>query len=215
MNITDPRFDDYIKNISLDSQLSPKEQVVLRDMEQYARENHFPIIGPLVGRFLRQLTMSIKAERIFEMGSGYGYSALWFAGGMAENGRIICTEGSQENKIRALEYLKRAGYDTMVDFHTGDAREIILEYDGPFDIILNDIDKDQYPGAFDLAIPRLRNGGIFITDNVLWSGRIFDTDPDKTTRGILEFNRKLFEAKNLFSSIIPIRDGLGMAVKRQ
>ena len=214
MNITDPRIDRYMLNQSLEAQLAESDKV-LRDMEAYAQKHHFPIIGPLVGRFLRQLAIIAGAKNIFEMGSGFGYSAIWFAGGIAKGGKIICTEGSAANKDRAMGYFNRADCSDLVEFQVGDAREIIKNYSGPFDIILNDIDKEQYPEAFDLAIPRLRKGGIFITDNVLWSGRIFDDNPDEATKGILEFNRKLFESKAIFSSIIPIRDGLGIAVKRQ
>lgn len=94
MNITEPRFEKYMKDISLHSQLRSEDDIILREMEAYASENHFPIIGPLVGRFLRQLAIITKAESIFEMGSGYGYSAAWFAGGMKPGGKIICTEGS-------------------------------------------------------------------------------------------------------------------------
>jgi caffeoyl-CoA O-methyltransferase len=213
MNITEPRIDDYI--LGLISQTSPTEgeSEVLREMERYARENRFPIIRPLAGRFLRQLAIAANAKSVFEMGSGFGYSAMWFAGGLVEGGRIICTDGSHDNKRKALEYLKRAGYESLVEFRVGDARDIIKGFGGPFDIILNDIDKEQYPETIDLAIPRLRKGGVFITDNVLWSGRVLDEDPDEATRGVLEFNRRLFQSQEVLASIIPIRDGLGMAVK--
>ena len=132
---------------------------------------------------------------------------------MHEEGKIVCTEGSEDNRNLALTYLKKAGYENKVEFHVGDARNIIKEYSGPFDIILNDIDKEQYPDTLELAVPRLKKGGIFITDNVLWSGEVLDDDPDEPTKGIIEFNRLLFTSKNLFSSIIPLRDGLGMAIK--
>lgn len=207
MNIIEPKLNAYINEI-----LPPRDSVLL-EMEEYARENKFPIIGPQVGTFLSQLVRISGAKNIFEMGSGYGYSAYWFAQGTNDSGSIICTEGSVENKTRALYYLKRGGHDHVVDFRVGDARQIIKEFDGPFDIILNDIDKEQYPEAFDLALPRLRSGGIFISDNVLWSGRIVDGDQSESTKGILEFNRKLFNSRELLASIIPIRDGLGMAVK--
>ncbi len=207
INITEPKINDYI------TRMVSSSDPVLKEMEQYAAENGFPIIGPMVGPFLRQLAVIIKARRIFEMGSGYGYSAYWFAGGMDDQGKIICTEGSDVNRQKALGYLKRGGFEKMIDYQVGDALEIIRQFDGPFDIILNDIDKDGYPEAFDLAMARLRPGGIFITDNVLWSGRILSDKPDKTTKAILEFNRKLFESPGALSSIIPIRDGLGMAVK--
>ena len=132
---------------------------------------------------------------------------------MKNRGKIICTEGSEKNKELAMGYLKRGGYDSMVDFFVSRAQDVIKKYEGPFDIILNDVDKEQYPECFDLAIPRLRRGGLFITDNVLWSGRVLDDNPDATTQGVIEFNKKLFASKDILSSIIPIRDGLGMAVK--
>lgn len=207
MHITDPKITEYILKSM------PERDDVQKEMEEYARQNHFPIIGPICGTFLRQLAMITQAKNIFEMGSGYGYSAYWFAGGMPKGGKIICTDGSDENRKRALGYLKRGGFDSMVDYHVGYAQEIIKRFDGPFDIILNDVDKEQYPEVLDLAIPRLRKGGIFISDNVLWDGEILDGNPDKASQAILEFNRMLFASKDILSLIIPIRDGLGLAVK--
>jgi len=207
MYITEPKINEYIMQSMAD-----RDKVFL-EMEYFARESHFPIIGPMCGILLRQLAMAVEAKNIFEMGSGFGYSAIWFAGGMKKDGKIICTEGSEKNKVTAMKYLKKSGFDSMVDFYVGRAQDIIKKFDGPFDIILNDVDKEQYPECLDLAIPRLRRGGLFITDNVLWSGRILDNNPDETTRGVIEFNKKLFGSKDILSSIIPIRDGLGFAVK--
>lgn len=207
MHITGPKLNEYIMS------LLPERDDILKEMEVYALENHFPIIGPMCGTFLRQMAMIINAKNIFEMGSGFGYSAYWFAGGMKPSGRIICTEGSEENKERADGYLRRGGYDSKVEFKVGYAQEIIKKHEGPFDIILCDVDKEQYPECFDLAVPRLRKGGLFITDNVLWGGRVLDEKPESSTRGILEFNRKLFGSSELLSGIIPMRDGLAMAVK--
>jgi predicted O-methyltransferase YrrM len=206
-DITDSRINEYIKKVGNSS------DDVLKDMEKYASENGFPIIGPMVGPFLRQLAIITRAKNILELGSGYGYSAYWFAGGIPDDGKIICTDSDAENKERALEYLKRGGYDGKVDFRLGGALEIASELDGPFDIILNDIDKHGYPKAFDIAMRLLKPGGIFITDNVLWSGRVLSDKPDENTRGIQEFNRKLFNSAGIISSIMPIRDGLGLAVK--
>ncbi|UCE66750.1 MAG: O-methyltransferase [Candidatus Zixiibacteriota bacterium] len=206
-DITDSRINEYIKSIGNSS------DPVLKEMEKYAVENRFPIIGPMVGPFLRQLAVITKAGNILEMGSGFGYSAYWFAGGIPDNGRIICTDSDESNKKRALEYLKRGGFDKKIDFRLGDALEIASNLAGPFDIILNDIDKHDYPKAFDLALKLLKPGGIFITDNVLWSGRVLSQEPDETTRRIQEFNGRLFNSDGIISSIIPIRDGLGLAVK--
>ncbi len=207
MNIVNKELETYMKH------LLPDRDETLIEMENYASENGFPIVGPRAGTLLSQLVLITGAKNIFEMGSGYGYSAYWMAHRMSKDGKIICTDGSSENRDRAVKYLEKGGFSDRVDFHVGDAREIIKDHDGPFDIIFNDIDKEQYPEALELALPRLRSGGIFITDNVLWSGRILDENPSESTRGILEFNKRLFGSSGLLSSIIPIRDGLAMAVK--
>ncbi len=97
---------------------------------------------------------------------------------------------------------------------TGDALELLSEHKQEFDIIFNDVDKEDYPRVFRLALPRLRKGGLFVTDNVLWSGRVAQKNPDKTTKAILEFNRLLYNSPDLFTTILPIRDGVAVAVKK-
>lgn len=210
--ITDPEIENYIREMS-SSNVSVPESEIFERMHELARNKHFPIIGPIAGRLLRQLAMITKAHNILELGSGYGYSALWFAGGMRSNGRIVCTDNLSENCNLAQRFFTDASHNDMLDFRVGDALQIASGLSGPFDIILNDIDKEQYPHALEIAIPRLRKGGIFISDNVLWSGQILNSEPDISTQAILEFNRRLFNSPDLLSSIIPIRDGLGMAIK--
>jgi len=207
MQITEPRINEYIMRTM------PERDAVLREMEAYVLKHDFPIIGPMVGRFLRQLVIMTGAKNILEMGSGYGYSAYWFAGGLANDGKIICTDRSEENARRGMEYLKRGGFEQKVEYHIGDAIEATRKLPGPFDIILNDIDKKNYPLALELAIPRLKKGGILVTDNVLWRGQILHKKVASVGKEVLEFNRRLFASKEIFSSIIPIRDGLGIAVK--
>lgn len=208
MYITNPRINKYMKDIL------PDHDPVLAEMEQYARKHRFPIVGPLVGTFLCQMAMAINARNIFEMGSGFGYSSYWFAKGMPSGGHIVCTEGSDKNMALARTFHARGDFSHKIEYHVRDALDIIKLYDGPFDIIFNDVDKEQYPDVFGLALPRLRQGGLFISDNVLWSGRILDNKPGKSTRGILKFNRMLFNSPDFIASIIPIRDGLVMAVKK-
>lgn len=207
MQITEPRINEYIMKII------PKRDAVLQEMEAYALKHNFPIIGPMVGRFLRQLVIITGAKNILEMGSGYGYSAYWFAGGLSKGGKIICTDRSEENARRGKEYLKRGGFERNAEYYVGDAIKTTKKLHGPFDIILNDIDKKDYPLALELAIPRLKKGGILVTDNVLWRGRILHKKVAPVGEEVLEFNRRLFASKEIFSSIIPIRDGLGIAVK--
>ena len=207
MNFITPPIQSY-----LEAQ-TPKRDVILSDMEAYAALNNFPIIGPLVGRMLFTYARAMKAKRILEMGSGYGYSAVWFARAMGKNGRIFCTEGSPENALRAKRYFIRAGIEKQITFLTGNALTLIDDVQGEFDIIFNDVDKHQYPAVFRKALPRLRTGGLLITDNVLWSGRVLEQNPDADTKGILRYTKLVTSSKQLHTTIIPLRDGVSVSVK--
>jgi predicted O-methyltransferase YrrM len=223
LDVLHPSIDEYLLDVI------PARDEVLTEMEAYARERRFPIVGPLVGRVLHQLVLLTNPTRIFEMGSGFGYSAYWMAKALRQpEARIICTDGSQENADRAAGYLARGGIANRIDYRVGNALEIIDETEGDFDIIYNDIDKDGYPDAFRKAIPRLRSGGLFITDNMLWLGRVvtYDTDADvqeldeeeqwvhNTTVGVKELTRLLYSSPDVFTTIIPLRDGVSVAIKR-
>lgn len=208
MDLVNPEIRAYMLN------LTPQRPKVLAEMELYAKENGFPIIGPLVGRFLHQLVHLTKSTRIFEMGSGYGYSAVWFSTAMKEGGTVECTEMDTANIARGKKYTAEAGVADHITWHVGDALESMEKANGPYDIILNDVDKEQYPRALDIAWPKLRRGGILITDNVLWSGKIIEEiPPSETTSGILEFNRKVYALPDAICSLMPLRDGLMLAVK--
>ena len=223
LDVLHPSIDEYLLEVI------PARDEVLTEMEVYARKNRFPIVGPLVGRVLHQLVLLTNPTRIFEMGSGFGYSAYWMAKALRQpEACIICTDGSQENADRAASYLVRGGIADRIDYRVGNALDIIDETEGDFDIIYNDIDKDGYPEAFRKAIPRLRSGGLFITDNMLWLGRVvtYDTEADaqeldeeerwvhQTTVGVKELTRLLYSSPDVFTTIIPLRDGVSVAIKR-
>ncbi|MHA2225368.1 MAG: O-methyltransferase [Candidatus Hodarchaeales archaeon] len=186
---------------------------VLLEMESYAKENDFPIIGPLVGQFLIQYTKLINAKRILELGSGYGYSAIYFSRATSDDAEIICTDTSEENKNMALSYFRRLSI-TKIRFIVGEALEVLPQLKGEFDIIYNDIDKQQYPQAFKQAVPRLRKGGLLITDNSLWYGRVLKSIPEReSTKGVQKYNKLAFFDQRVFSTIIPIRDGVCVSIK--
>ncbi|MDA2938897.1 O-methyltransferase [Acidobacteria bacterium AH-259-A15] len=195
-------------------EITPLEDPILLEMEAHARRNHFPIVGPLVGRILYQLVKLAKARRVLELGSGFGYSAYWFGRALGESGEITLTEFSKENLGLARNYFAQGRISSQVYFHQGDALEILERLEGQFDIIFNDVDKHQYPEVFRKAGPRVRSGGLLISDNVLWHGRVLEGNPDPSTRGILEYNRLIFEDPEFFSSIIPVRDGISISLKR-
>lgn len=194
-------------------QVTPERHPVMREMEQLAEEKKFPIIGPLVGRFLYQMALVTKARRVLELGSGYGYSAFWFSLAMKGKGHITMTDGDKNNKRVAMDFFKRAGLQSQFDYRVGDALKIIGKLEGPFDIILNDIDKQGYPETIDLVAPKLRKGGLFITDNVIWSGRVCDRKKDETTQAIVEFTKQLYHDSRFFTTIMPVRDGISVAMR--
>jgi caffeoyl-CoA O-methyltransferase len=201
--------DDYLYS------MLPKRNEVLAEMESYASEHNIPIVGPAVARILQQLALTINARTVFELGSAIGYSTIWWAQAVGENGRVIYTDGDPKNAERARRYFDRAGVSSRITLHTGDALEVLSEQKQVFDIIFNDVDKEDYPRVLRLVSPRLRKGGLFITDNVLWSGRVADKNPkDPRTKAILEFNRLLYNSEDFFTTILPIRDGLAVALKK-
>ena len=152
---------------------------------------------------------------MFELGSAIGYSTIWWARAVGEGGRVIYTDGDPKNAAEARGYFQRAGLTDRITVKTGDALELLSEEKQQFDIIFNDVDKVDYPRVFRLALPKLRKGGLFVTDNVLWSGRVADEkNTEATTKAILEFNRLLYSSPELFTTILPIRDGVAVAVKK-
>jgi caffeoyl-CoA O-methyltransferase len=207
MNIVNPDLEKYLHG------MAPSPHPVLLEMEKLADRLDFPIVGPLVGRNLFLMARLLNAKRILELGSGYGYSAFWFALGSNPDAKIICTENSEQNIKRAEDFLGRAGLWEKITYFRGDALETLDHQAGEFDIIFMDIDKHQYPSGFQKGFPRLRKGGLFITDNVLWSGKILESQPDASTRGIIQYNEMIFNTPGAFSTILPIRDGVAVTMK--
>jgi caffeoyl-CoA O-methyltransferase len=207
--IVNPRIEEYLRRLYHDG------DPVRREMEELAQQRRFPIVGPLVGRHLVVLARAIGARRVFELGSGYGYSALHFARAVGDGGEVHCTELSEENVRLAEGFLRRAGVWERVRYHREEATAALKRVGGTWDIVYNDIDKDGYPPTVELAFEHLRPGGLFITDNVLWSGRVLDGEDDGTpaTRGVREFTRRLLGHPGFLTAIDPTRDGVAVAVK--
>jgi caffeoyl-CoA O-methyltransferase len=207
--ITEAAVEDYLYSL-----LPPRDQV-LTEMEAEAGQKEIPIVGPAVGRVFEQLATMTGAKTVFEMGSAIGYSTIWWARGVGERGRVYYTDSDPRNCERARGYCERAGIISRVIFKVGDALELLSEEKQSFDIIFNDVDKMDYPRVFRLAVPRLKRGGLFVTDNVLWHGQVTEKEPqDASTRAIVEFNRLLYSSPDLFTTILPLRDGVAIAVKK-
>lgn len=207
--VTAGPVDDYLYS------MLPERDAVLAEMEDYAAKQKIPIVGPAVARVLYQLARMIDAKTVFELGSAIGYSTIWWAQAVGEAGRVVYTDGDPNNAERARGYFNRAGVSSRITLHTGDALEFLSEQKQQFDIVFNDVDKEDYPRVLRLVSPRLRKGGLFITDNVLWSGRVAEKKPKlATTKAILEFNRLLYSSAEFFTTILPLRDGLAVALKK-
>lgn len=203
-----PEIEEYLRKIST------IPHWVLSEMEAYGRKRNFPIVGPLVGRFLYALIEFGHVHTILECGSGFGYSAAWMALALPENSKITCIEYDAENVAKAKEFLKEMDVIHKVTFIQGDVMKIVPQTKQTYDLIFNDIDKHLYPQVLPLLIERLRTGGIFISDNVLWKGEVARENPeDEKAQHIQNFNRLLLEQKSLWTSIIPLRDGLSLSIK--
>lgn len=201
----------------LDS-LVPTRNEELNIMEQWAREHHFPIVGPASGNLCYLIGRMMGAQNIYELGSGYGYSTAWFCRAVKENGggivhHVVWDEGLS---ARARSHLSTLGYSDIVRFHVGEAvTELSSEEDNSFDLIFNDIDKDGYPKALPVIASKLRSGGVLVIDNMLLQGRIFDNEASgKDLDGVREFTRMITTDDTWTCSLIPIRDGLIVAQRR-
>lgn len=208
-----PAIEKYMRSL-----VGRTDHPVLTEMEAVAAKNNFPIVGRLVGIFLETLAKTIDARRIFEFGSGYGYSAYWFAKAAGAGGKVICTDGDPQNKEKAGQYLKSADLLERIDFHTGIAQEIFGQTTGVFDICYNDADKGDYPEIWRMAKDRIRPGGLYIADNVLWHGRVaveqyVDIVPG-WTEAILEHNQLIFGNPDFDAFINPTRDGVVVARRK-
>ena len=217
MPITDERVENYLYA------MLPAREPVLQEMERQAKERDIPIVGPAVGRLFYQYVRLMNAKTIFEMGSAIGYSTIWWAKAVGEGGKVHYTDGSRKNADEARRYFQQAGVAARIEVHVGDALEILSERKEHFDILFNDVDKHDYPRVFNMAAARVRKGGLFITDNALWHGDVSyaagnpqpakTPEPDRSTQGVVELNRLLYSSKDWYTTIVPLRDGVAVAMR--
>ena len=209
----DPAIEKYMHGL-----LTQTGHPVLTAMEELAEQRSFPIVGRLVGVSLETLAKTINARRIFEFGSGYGYSAYWFAKAVGADGQVFCSDGNPAHKDQAQRFLSSAGLWDRIDFKTGIAQEVFSQTEGLFDICYNDVDKGDYPAIWKMAKDRIRPGGLYIADNVLWLGRVamehyVDVFPG-WTEAVKEHNHLIFSDPEFDAFINPTRDGVVVARRK-
>lgn len=196
--------------------LVPEREPEMQAMEAEAEATDFPIIGPAAGQVCYQIARMTGACRVFELGSGYGYSTAWFARAVRENGggEVFHTVWDEALSARARTHLSRLGLADLVRFHVAEAVAALAASDGVFDLIFNDIDKAGYPASLPVIETRLRPGGVLIVDNAFYHGRVFD-DANQTpaTRGVRELVRLLTGDPKWITTLLPVRDGLIVALR--
>jgi caffeoyl-CoA O-methyltransferase len=215
-SFTDTHVENYLY-----AMLPPREPV-LQEMERQSNERDIPIVGPAVARLFYQYAKLINAKTVFEMGSAIGYSTIWWAKAVGEGGKVHYTDGSRKNADEARRYFQQAGVADRIEVHVGDALELLSERKEQFDVLFCDVDKHDYPRVFNMAAPRVRKGGLFVTDNTLWSGRVAyaagnpdlpKPETDRHTEGVVELNRLLYSSPDWYTTILPLRDGVSVAMR--
>jgi caffeoyl-CoA O-methyltransferase len=207
INITDPRIESYLRKIT------PENDPVLVAMEEKAKETGVPIVDLQVGRLLYLLTRLKQPELVVELGSGFGYSAYWFARALDRGGRVVLTDYSSRHINYAARVFDEAGLSDRAEFRVGDALQIGREYND-IDILFIDIDKYLYPEAIRVMLPKLAENALVIADNALWHGSVAEQDPSfKDSGAVREFNEFMFSHGDFFTTIIPLRDGVLLAYK--
>lgn len=209
----DPLIEHYMRTLA-----EQFDHPVLGEMEAFAREKNFPIVDRLVGISLEIYAKMIGARRIFEFGSGYGYSAYWFGKAVGAGGQVICTDSNPLNQKTAEQYLTAVGLWERVKFCIGYAQDVFEQMEGDFDICYNDADKGGYPDIWLMARERIRPGGLYIADNVLWHGHVAvenaaDAKPG-WTKAIKEHNQLICKDPEFDTFINPTRDGVIVARRK-
>jgi caffeoyl-CoA O-methyltransferase len=207
INVVHPEIEKYLDT------LLPERESWFIEMEEMAEKEDFPAVGPQVGMLLEILARAVNAKRIMELGSGFGYSGLWFARALPADGYLLLTDFEKKNQQLAEKYFKKAGKDQIMEFRVGDALELLNREKESYDLIFNDIDKEFYPQVIEPVFRLLRKGGLFITDNTLWYGKVTQELADQTTGFIREFNVRLKSHKGFLTNWLPLRDGISVSIK--
>lgn len=196
----------------VDGHLAPRDSVLAAVEAQGFREG-WPIVGPAEGTLLHALTRLVRARRALELGTAIGYSGTWIARGLEPGGELVTVEVDPDTAKTASENLVRTGVADRVRILVGSAQEVLADLEGPFDFIFNDIDKKGYPAVLPVIAEKLRVGGLLVTDNVLWSGEVAKGRGDAATKAIRAYNDALAADPRFVSVILPLRDGVSVALK--
>jgi predicted O-methyltransferase YrrM len=203
--------------------IGPQPDEILKQMDEYGAEIGFPTVGPAVGGWLATLARLVDAERVFEFGSGFGYSAYWFARALPPAGEVVLTEIDEDELDRAREYFDRGDLAEHATFEHGDAIDYAREYEGPFDVVLIDNEKHRYEEAFDAIREKVARGGVVVADNAMTSTSVdFETvlelveggtveDATESTRGVAAYLERVRADPKFETAAIPLGEGIAVS----
>lgn len=212
MTLLNEKLDDYI-----DDHTSQEDDVLFELNRETHLKTYYPrmLSGKVQGKFLEMIVQMIKPSRVLEIGTFTGYSAISMAKALPENGKIITLEVNPEMESFIRKFIHKSGLENKIDLLIGDAVQLIPKMEEVFDLIFIDADKEQYIDYYNLSMEKLSQGGFILADNVLWSGKVLETDEksDKETKGIKAFNDFVATDPRVEQVIISVRDGLLLARK--
>lgn len=210
MHLVSESIEKYIE------QHSTAENAVLSELsrETYLKVQMPQMVsGHIQGQFLEMFSRLLQPQRILEIGTFTGYSAICLAKGLATDGLLYTIDINEELQPMCQRYFKKAALTNQIKHIVGNAKEIIPSLEEIFDLVFIDADKVNYPNYYDLIFDKVRTGGYIIADNVLWSGKVLDEKKDKDTLAIHQFNQKLAADTRIKNTILPLRDGLNIVQK--
>ena len=207
---------DYSAIVGYAESFTSDESDVLRELREECERNYEDksmLSGFVQGRILAMFSKMIRPKVVLEIGTYLGYSALCFAEGLAEDGKVITLDIQEDTNRVAKEFVSRSKYAKSIEFRLGHATEIIPTLAETFEVVFIDADKPNYSNYYDLVIDKVRPGGFIIADNVLWSGRVLDDEKDESTKALHEFNQKVQADSRVSNVLLPVRDGLMVVCK--
>lgn len=193
------------------------ESEVLQELREHCYEHYEDssmLSGFYQGRVLSMLSHMIRPKVVLEIGTYLGYSALCFAEGLATEGKVITLDVQEDTSAVARSFVERTEFRDRVEFHLGNAIDVIPTLPETFDLVFIDADKPNYSNYYDLVFYRVRTGGYIIADNVLWSGKVIEPDMDENTQALHEYNKKILADDRVDNILFPIRDGLMIVRKK-
>jgi predicted O-methyltransferase YrrM len=208
--------------------VGPEPDELVEEMDTRAEREGFPTVGPAVGGWLALLARVVDARRVFEFGSGFGYSAYWFARELPADGEVVLTEVDRDELEDARTYFERAGLADRARFEHGDAVETVTGYEGPFDVVLVDNEKSRYVEAFEAVRGKVREGGLVLADNAVTAGPIDRTDVlallggesvdasevSEASRGIADYLGHVRDVEGFETALLPLGEGVAVSVRR-